>query len=180
MISSSMHFTQLACWPGRTWYCLSSKITGNLPWPGALGARLARLAYPNPGAPPGSPEVAADRLDGAGARRVVEEHRLVGVLPRRALRARVARVAREEMPVQVPHRVAEELVVHLVRAERPGDGAGHAHHVPAVGRAVRLGEVVQLGGVTARDDQRVAGVVLIGAEDGDGARQERDAARHHA
>ena len=67
--------------------------------------------------------------------------------------------AREEVPVQVRHLVAEQFVVQLVRPEARLDRLRERRHLVEERGAIRT-ELAQFGGVFARHEHAVAGVEL--------------------
>ena len=80
--------------------------------------------------------------------------------PHRLQRLRVVRRAREQVPVQVRHLVAEQLVIQLVRPEALLDGARQQAHLVEVSAAVGVVQPAQFGGVTAGDEDAVAVIEL--------------------
>src|SRR5262245_30914469 len=66
--------------------------------------------------------------------------------------------ARKQMPVQVRHQIAEQLVIELVRSEATLDRASEQAHLFQISATRIVGEATQLGGVLASNEDAVAGV----------------------
>src|SRR5215470_504596 len=69
--------------------------------------------------------------------------------------------ARHEMPVDVRHLVAQELIVHLDGVVDGGQRAGHAGYVLDLRRPLTRRELVQLDGVTLEHHEHPAGKELV-------------------
>ncbi len=88
--------------------------------------------------------------------------------PDRLQRLRIVGAAREQMPVQVGHLIAEQFAIQLARLEGDIDGLSERDHFLKK-RGANLGrQVMQFGRMNAGDEDAVAGVILPGAEQGDG------------
>ena len=72
----------------------------------------------------------------------------------------VGGVARKQMPVQVGHLVAEQLVIHFLRGEAGLDGASEKAHFIQMGAALGVIQAAQFGGVGSRDEEAITVVIL--------------------
>ena len=73
--------------------------------------------------------------------------------------------------MQVRNLIAQRFAIQLARREGVRDGVGERHHLLEKRGSLRGGELVQLGGMDARHQDAIAGVVLPGTEQGDGMRE---------
>src|SRR5215472_13649945 len=87
--------------------------------------------------------------------------RLVGHAPYGPARLGIAGQARHEMPVDVRHLVAQELIVHLDGLVDGRQRAGHAGYVLDLRRPLTRCEFVKLDGVTLEHHEHPAGKKLV-------------------
>ena len=94
--------------------------------------------------------------------------------PHRGLSIRIVEVTREQVPVQVRHLIAQQLVIELVRSIIRLNSLRQQAHLVEISPAFIRPQFVQFRGMAARDQEAVTLIELPHAQQGDAMRKMPD------